>query len=308
MPYIKINIDSAKLVLEEKGAMATNDYVLKLQCGKKKFQLIGEQRDNFVDFENPIQIGPVANMLHVLFGARPTPTYREVLYTNNKEIVNIAKNGWYKINTIYYYEDKNGMKRPICEFALGKKNTFNSHAKSFYTTYKNGVVKGDVTWDTLKRRYLIDNENKYQIIVNFLQDKLNYKNIIKDTTLLDALKEIANTSYKNECIEFFQTLGGLQTFIDFINDKTDNFLSFNSFSTKLSARLNNVHMNHKITLNCEFIFEVTEQQYYDLINGTQCATFLDGGYAKLEPKMFNETFIDFDDYNKIFVETEENEI
>lgn len=300
MAYIKVKVESAKLVLEEKGPMATTDYILKLQKKKKSFQLIGEKRDNFVDIEEPIQIGCVSNMLHVLFGARPVPSYREVLYKSNQDIFNIAKNGFVRIDSLYYYEDKNGVKRPISEFTAGKKNAFNSHSKAVYTNYVGGTVKGDVTWDTLKRRFLNENYFKYVQITSFLSEKLNIvTDVTKEITFLDALIKVCDNGYKNELICLLTELGGLNILIKFINQKTDDLLEFNSYSCKMASRLNNVHMSHKVTLNCEFIFEVTREQYNILMSGNQCATFLDGGYAYIVPQLYSETDIDFEDYNKI---------
>lgn len=296
--YIKIEVKSAKIPLQNRGA---NDREFSLSFDGKNFKYIDKERENFVDFQHPIHIGNISGMLHVLFGARPKATYRNSLYKSNDVIDEIAKNGLISIKTPFKRTTSNNEKElPISEFASGKKMPYNSHNNG-YTTYKNGVVKGDITWHVLKYRYIWGNIEKYERIKSFIEEKTGIVDVENNITLLDALFILANSEFKGETHEFFKK-ENITCFADFINDVNKvNFSTCNTFKCSLSARTINTHPINEINIDCDMLFEVTEEQYDDLLNGTRYATFLDGGYAKIIPDYYldKSDISDINEYIKI---------
>lgn len=296
--YIKIEVKSARLPLQNKSA---NDREFSLSLDGKKMKYGDIDRKNFIDFKNPIHIGNITGMLHVLFGARPKPSKRICLYYGSNIIDNIANNGLILIKTPYTRISNKNEIFPLTEFSSGKKMPQNSQHNKCYTSYKNGVVIGDITWHTLKYRFILGRIEKYENIKNFIEERLKIDDIENNITLLDALYELSNSEFKEESIVFFKN-EELTPFSDFIADNNKiNFNSCNTYKTKLAARNINTHPFNEMVIDCDMLFEVTEEQYEDLLNGTQCATFLDGGYAKLIPDFYlDECYIsNINEYTKI---------
>lgn len=296
MRLIKITFDSAKLIIDPKK---DSDKIIELSYNKKGFCNISRDRydDEYVDFNTIIKWECVSNMLHVLIGDRPVSSNRKTLYNRVNEIDDIVKNGYYKINNVFTYTDKNGTVRPQTEFTQGKKIQHNSHAKDLYTKCDGKYVKGNITWSILKRKFLTTDPDKYETIVNNLKKWCNDDNIVDNHTIVEALIMLRDSKYKDEAIEFFKEIK-ITPFVNVIENNIDkiDFSSLNSFKCKLATRIVNQYPNFKISINGEFIFNVDDDMYLKLIKGQHLATFLDGGVAELQMESF-----DFDEnsYTKI---------
>ena len=87
---LHINFRNAKLFLKDKR---TKDFVFNVGgYGKRK----DRENGNFVE---PITVHQVSNLLHVLMGERPVPSFRKSFYPRVENIFNIASNGYLMITT-----------------------------------------------------------------------------------------------------------------------------------------------------------------------------------------------------------------
>jgi hypothetical protein len=88
---IKIEFRNAKLFVKD---TKTKDFVL--TTGGEYMKRKDRPNTNFVE---PITVNQVSNMLHVMLGERPVPSFRYVPYSKVDEIFDIANNGYLKITT-----------------------------------------------------------------------------------------------------------------------------------------------------------------------------------------------------------------
>ena len=256
--FVRVKFNSAKLILETERSNSDKVTELCYNEKKDKFYLFAVDRTNFVNIEIPIQYNSVVNMLRVLFGDRPSPTYRTTLIKTSGVEENIVKTCYYKIynEDTLTYTTKKGDIKPNIEQTQGKKMVYNSHAsQSIYTRVGDTYVGGNVTWNTLKRKYLTCDMTKYENIMSNFKKWCGNDNIENEMTIIDALLYISNTAYKVEAAEFFES-NSLKPFTDVINGSDKPSLgTLNSFASKLATRTFNQYQCPKVTLDGEFIFE-----------------------------------------------------
>ena len=229
--YITVNFKDAALFLNK--GKKISDYVNDFSSSKKwlkrnEHELAKETikyftvQDKEVFLKDLIRFEQVSNMLHVLCGYRPVPTYRKTFLDRKriKEIDDIAKNGIYKLSNICYYHANDDNKiLPICETILGKKWILNANIQNGLNTltkdYKS--FSGDITWHTLYQRYYFSNNLLYNNIIDKFQQWYGNKHFKDDMSLIDLILFLAEEKkLKDEMISFF-TENKIATFINIIN-------------------------------------------------------------------------------------------
>lgn len=314
MPYIRISFNSAKLFIESatKGSDFISDISTQFNSkNEKKYKgrdktntilVLGSQNEqNLHDFaEKPFNFEQVSNMLHVLLGARPVPSIRETIRKRVLIIDEIAKNTWVKINNKYFFHDKFGNLKLISEFIQGKKVTKDSNVKNACVFTSDGIrINGCITWSKLKQAYYYNNNQKYHTILNLFEKLYGNKNFKDDFSLVDFIIFLSKDSKKKEKLCDFFEKNGLQPLSHLANGDYDKCGSFNNGSVNqnnfnLSKLQNNHAVKQAVEFYGEFIVPIDNKLAMEIMNGTKCATFLDGGFCYVK-EIFNNFEIIEDD-------------
>lgn len=291
MKTITVTFESAKIPLElgKESTDVTNEFGYRKE-GK---------RTNFASIkDNPIRITykQISNVLHVLCGCRPVPSYRKSFLKSVPVIDEIAKTAYIKFANSTTYTTKDGETKYCIEFTEGKKLPWDSHAKiKTYNKDKTICVNGYITWSLLYKRYGIYRKESYDELLRLFAKTYGdtIENIKKKYSLLDFLIELSKDIYdKAELVDYFNSFK-CTAMVNILNSKgdekvirTSNFSVFNTNQAdNLAALCINTNPTYKICLSgevCLFIDDQDEKQrdvLYEMLNGTHYATFLDGGYV-----------------------------
>lgn len=189
MKYLILKFDNASLFTTNKWS---KDFVFKKRKDKhKKRSDIG-----FKNFKEPLTIYQISNIIHVLFGERPVPTFRDVFYKPIDYYYDKALNSYLKINNYQIYNDKKGKYEFVKEFIHTNKSVWNSFSNTpeinwykikkyltnnsdsklydFFVLETNQIFGFDVQtipFVQLKDMFLSLNISKYQHIINNLKGK-----------------------------------------------------------------------------------------------------------------------------------------
>jgi hypothetical protein len=287
MPYIEIKFNSAKLIIDDikNTSDVVCDYLNPTQINNYA------DRKDFVDINEIIKFEPISNLLHVLFGERPVPTNRITHLKRLEVIDDIVKNGYFKIDNILTYEDKQNKSRFITELTQGKKLPWNSHK-----TNKCGAI----TWGDLKRKLILNNYQKYFDLLN----KINLYSPIKNPWDKISLNEVFNLIRETDNVmdlNDYLLTNKLTPLSELLMGKKDvSGFNVNTINN-LSAKTINLFKLNKISLNGSFVFNVSNDMVQKLLNGQQVATYLDGGVAFLTNTdlYYTEYDLEFNNYIKI---------
>ncbi len=250
-----------------------------------------KNRENFISETKPINISfeTISNVIHVLCGCRPAPTYRKSYLKRISQIDDIAKSAMYKISNNITCIDNNGNIVYIKEFTEGKNGAWNSQASNMMKTVSsNGIgVEGFFTWSGLYKRYGIYKKDVYDKIINIFEKIYgkSYEDIHKEYSLIDFLIELRKDNYdKTELISFLTDIKctPIKDFVLGKDKALTGSLHFNS-SRNLNALCVNSSPVKKISFDGEIVFSIDEKNEFSknllktIIEGTRHATLFDGG-------------------------------
>ena len=283
MRYIKINFQSAKLIIDE------SNYDLNVTD------------KNFVDVNHIIKLEPLSNMLHVLLGERPVPTNKMSFNKRINFIDDVVKNAYIKIDSALTYKTNGGVLKPNIEFTQGKKPLWNSNTKNIFTKInENENAKGYINWTQLKRRFLLNNMEKYYLILDKINKCSPIKNPWCEMSLTETFNLIRTSEQKNELFNFLIDIKETPLAL-LLNAQSDCFSFNRNTGGNLSAKTVNLYVLKKMTLNGSFLLPFDEQLKSNLFNGQGVATYLDGGMADLDYNIYeyDEDTLIFENYKKI---------
>ena len=133
MRYLKVIFEDAALFRNNK---MTKDFIL-LSRNNGICSRLEKQKENF---EEPLTVFQISNLIHVLFGERPVPTFRKVFYQPFDYYFEKAKNSLLYIDSYKKY-NKNKEKFEFTNETLStKKAVYNSYSK-----------KVDINWFLIKK-------------------------------------------------------------------------------------------------------------------------------------------------------------
>lgn len=286
-----------------------------------KINEFGVQKDrvNVVRDNDPIHITykQISNVLHVLCGYRPVPTYRKTLMKRVSVLDDIAKNSYICIDNSVKYSITNNETgvttvKYYSEITQGKKSPYNSHVqtKTFSSDFTN-CTSGYLTWSYLYKRYGIYRKNEYNELINLFEKTYGdtFKNIKKKYRFYDFLLELRDDKYdKTELFDFLKKLPCVPL-IDVLKGKDGNTSALNvNKGNNLAALCINTNPVYEVTIFGKIIVMIDdkyEEVLDHIINGTGCATFLDDGVVMIksidyiEDSDFNEYDILNDGFTKI---------
>ncbi len=287
MYTVVLSFNSAKLPVEEVGK--SKDRINEFGLPK--------DRELVIDKNNPINISfkNISNVIHVLCGCRPAPTYRKSFLKRIPQIDDIAKTAMYKITNNISYTTKDGKVKYITEFTQGKKSPYNSHASNMFKTIsKDGIlVKGRLTWSGLYKRYGIYKKDVYDKFISIFENIYgkSIKEIQKEFTFIDFLIELRKDIYdKKELFSFLKDIKctPIAKFVSGCNDENVVESLHNNKGKNLNALCINTAITKKIAINGEIVFSIDEKEDFSrevlkaIIDGTRHATFFDGGLVSVK--------------------------
>ena len=173
MYYLRLRFEDAALVLANKNARPTRGHT---HINNAFGVYNPSEKPREIDYEMPVGISQISNMLHVMLGYAPKPTYRKSLIKRNEQIYEIAKRA-----RILYYDgcDENIYEKS--EVLQGSKAPFNSHATK-KTKIGDELYDGFYTWSFFLKRFDKFDNQELTKILSFFNEILECKNVIKEYT------------------------------------------------------------------------------------------------------------------------------
>jgi len=240
--------------------------------------------------KEPITVNQVSNVLHVLFGERPVPSNREVVFDKVDYYYQMALKSYLNINTpkIPTIFSK-GVKDFASETIHVKKSVHNSWSKADF-----------VYWERFSKLLGVDLLNDFKQV---LSDLFNVPDISEKYTVIELRNEIKSRGMLNN-----ETLKSL--FKKMIHNKKTPLVMYFTDEKKYEKRKSDINSssNTRLTVNSgiekitkisgEIIVPVTDEDIVKLRNSKGCATILDGGLVFIKC-VLNESRINIDNHVKV---------
>lgn len=255
-----------------------------------------KRSDNKKQYKEPITVHQVSNMLHVLFGERPSASLRRTLIKEIPEIKEIALNSWIKIND-YCFTNNNGKITFFEEKLKTKKAVWNSWSPNNTLLY----------WDRIEK--FLEKE-LYEDFVELVKKIFKTSNPC-EKTLMKVIESLHNNFLENEDVKVF--LEKLKA-----SGKSPLYYTIKDFELK-DGRLKNSDFNKNsrimqtvcggvagfIRLNGKIIVPIEDEKWIEKMRMSQgFATILDGGFVTIEAVLNEYEFYD----EHVFGFTKMNEI
>lgn len=253
-----------------------------------------KRRFEHVKFTEPIAPNHIINMIHVLFGQRPKPSFRKVseALKHVEYYVEKANESFLKIDS-FKYKGKDGDERFVEEVMSLKKDTFDS--------WNPNTV---VTFDRVKKLMIdLDKDDSYEVL-NYFLDCLNKTFKIKniDSLPLDTVKQMI-LDLKVENPKLYKS--NIETLFQFLKSKQkmafENYILLNRKDIDMNQRTAlfvQKYVNKVIRLSGTIIVPVTDEDIAHLRTCSGYATILDGGLISIE-KIIPENVLNTSDYTKV---------
>lgn len=156
------------------------------------------EQESFIE---PITVYQISNMIHVLLGERPVPTYRPVFYDKVDKYFKKAQNSYLKIDNYMAHNEKTNSDYYVPEIMQTKKSVWNSWQKFTYVNWKKieKLLGEDFKkfLDILENDFNIINPTFYPCdkIKELVMDKSNESNIKNLFNFFSSIKKSAMISY-----------------------------------------------------------------------------------------------------------------
>lgn len=237
------------------------------------------KRKDTKQFEEPITTHQIANALHVLFGERPVPTFRTVIYDSVEYLVNKANDSYLKVNPLTR-KLKSGEERMVGETISTNKAAWNSF---------NPVAT--MNWHKVK----LFLEEYYNQFTDLLVSEYG-EDILKDNFINVA--EMLKEKCSDTILDFLLLLNkkGKKPVYDYIFLDGNAKANINKNKRVLDTVSNGIDTIYR--LSGEILVPVSDEDLVTLSNGSGFATFLDGGYLKIE-EVLDANRLSIDDYRKV---------
>jgi hypothetical protein len=148
--YLILEFDNAKLFPKDKSSNNKDKVIENNLTIKKGVISVTDSkrtdRNKMLNFVEPITVNQISNALHVFFGERPVPSFRNVFYSKVDKIYEMAMNSYLNISSLKINKSKeNNETEFISEFFQTAKSVNNSYTTSDST---------NMSWETI-RKYLL---------------------------------------------------------------------------------------------------------------------------------------------------------
>lgn len=268
--YLILGYENAKLFIPHERDKQERDKSFEVLSGKRT------QRNKMEWFEEPITVHQISNMLHVLFGERPVPSHRKVLYDKVDWIFEKANNSYLKIDTIQKYNKKKEKNEFVSE--LTQKNYF------AYDSWNPNTV---ITWEII-RKYFNDKElfDEFVMLLN---------NNIKETALkkpFDQIQQIVSKTGVSIELKDFLIYNKRKSIVDYFNNRKNAYQITNVKTKDRWTAITNVRgINKCQKLSGEIAVPVNDGDLDIIQDSKGCATILDGGLVYIKEVIEKDGFI-----------------
>lgn len=203
------------------------------------------------EFDEPITVHQISNLLHVLFGERPVPKNKPVCYNMIDHYFQMASNSFLKINN----------------FTDGKGNYVSEKIRLNKSSW-DAKAETKMNWE-LTRRLL---DEHYQIFIDMVQEVFNHT---PKTITFKELCLLIKDSKDKRVTDVFDFLKSKRkkSFYNYIFKGIESEVSAND-RIRLTI-LNGI--DNKTVFDGSIIVPVNEDDITKLKNSKGCATILDGG-------------------------------
>lgn len=291
--YLELRFENAKLFRPtSKGGFKANP--------SKSHFLAGALDDRLsMGYKEPITVNQISNIIHVLFGERPVPSFRFSVSKHDNGYFEKAKNSYLKYDTLNSVIDKKGVVKPIKQFVSTAKAMGNSNVKStYYTwtdiTYYLGVYldssENMVNFDEMLKKYGLDRVN---YTFNGVLDEIYKSGNIKN--LFDCLININRGGVKikalfNDVLGYYQKKGllpktsGMETIMGYTFDsiRLCGGAEIRSVENNIiGARYSNGIASYE-NLCGDILIPITDEDIKKIENNVGIATLLDGGLVTIK--------------------------
>ena len=276
--YLLLEFKDAGLVLNNKNSRPNGGWKHALN----EFGVNSNVPARNIDYDTPVGVSQVSNMLHVMFGLAPKPTYRKSFIERNDKIYEIAKKAriWYAESCDEYIYEK-------AEVLSTAKYQTNAH-KTPKTKIGDEVYDGVYSWSYLfKWLNKRANEDLINDFFSLLNSVLGCDDITKSYTFEKAVLALRSHYDDEKMVKFYEDyeikkyIGSHFSYMLFgkpiVNGKitTGNNTTFKSPTPLLENR----SVSQRIArLSGEILVEIDDEELAERLHqfGT-LPTLLDGG-------------------------------
>lgn len=249
--YLILSFQNAGLVVNHKDS---KDKIYDVR-GKR-------DRKNEADFVEPITVYQISNMLHVLLGERPSPSYRHTYYSSCNSIYNMANDSYIRIDSI-----TNTKGEYITETFKSQKAQNNSWNPVSY-----------VNWERIRKLLEDDIYNEFILALNDI-----FKINVLDKKFMDIRERIRNTkdSRIDSLFKYYKENGkNVMCDIMYCNVYESRYASINMNKRTPLTVLSGVEKKAK--LSGKIIVPISDEFIEKLKSNKGCATILDDGIVIIE--------------------------
>ena len=284
------------LILDFKNAGWFHRDVSKYDEKDFVFDLDGKvsRRDLKKQYVEPINPNHISNVLHVLFGERPSASLRRTYIKEIPEIKNIALKGWIKLDD-YFIINKNGKKIFFSETIKTKKSVSDSWDNN------NCLLH----W---KRIEMFLGEEMFAQLLTLTKELFNNQNITH-TKLEDVLKKIHyNYLQDARTTEFLNILKKNDKTPLYNTIKNGKFKNTDFNKNPKTFLTTNGGVNEIVRLRGKIIIPLEDEKWLEkLKNSPGIATILDGGLVTINSiindyEFYEDQLIGFRKINEISTE------
>jgi hypothetical protein len=152
-----------------------------------------------IDYDMPIGISQVSNMLHVMFGFVPKPTYRKSIIERNEKIYEIAKKA-----RIKYYDECDKDIYEKSEVLQGAKAPYNSERK-IKTKIGDKLERGFFSWSYFLKRFQRFDKKYLDNILAFFNKMMNCDDVTKNYTFEEFVLGFEKYTKSDEVKNFIKS-------------------------------------------------------------------------------------------------------
>lgn len=251
-----------------------------------------KKREDHYFFEELITRYQISNMVHVLFGERPVPSFRKVFYKKLSYYENKALDSFLRIES-YKTKNKDGKPIPVKEVMSIKKDAYNSWNPQTF-----------VYWERLRKLLQMEkSENPdevYEHFVKVLKDTFKFKST-SEVTFNEIKKRILKLKDENPKIynlkieplfAYLKSKGKMPVENYVLKDQVD--INYNKRTVLMVIK----GIDKVIRLSGTIIIPIEEKDIEKLRECSGYATLLDGGFVSIH-KIVNENMVNTHDFTQV---------
>ena len=230
-------------------------------------------------------VSHVANLLRVLFGERPVPTFRDThdSFTGDPYFEELAKKTYIKVETpIFTRKVKDGEEGhyPDEKFTVRKSvsNSWNTSTSVYFIDGEYVQVKGGLLYPDRLKRYLGQELfNKFVALVNEYGGAFSIQAGIELLNVHKKDKKVID--FCSECVEAKRS-----SIPNIITGSNPNSVSIQTFSSKypLNTLMTLGAVQNIEKVSATMYIPVSEEDLKRIDNATGVATFLEGGLVTIQ--------------------------